>query len=223
MYYSKLISQVCEGVLVHPLTGETYGGTDFLNEGKLVELEAVPLLNGEGEMPENPVQTGISIVLAEDGHSATRVKLWRSKTPEELVAEFASAKAALLARVNEVRAALLENLTVSVEGQTYDADTVTRFNLLGSLFALMNGIPVPADNGPWRTTDNQNIELTVDQFKVLGGLMKTKAEQIYGASWQIKDVTIAAMTTLAEVQSFDVGAAFDAILNPPEPEPEPEP
>lgn len=223
MYYSKRFSAICEGIFVDPVTGEKFGGTDFLNQGKLMELEAVPLSESEGEVPENPVQTGISIVLAEDGQSATRAKLWRSKTAEELAAEFTLAKTNLLERVNTVRASLLENLTVEMEGQTYDADTVTRFNLLGTLFSLLNGIPVPADKGPWRTTDNQNIELTVDQFKVLGGLMKTKAEQIYGASWQIKDVTIAAMTTLAEVQAFDVGAAFDAILNPPEPEPEPEP
>lgn len=47
MYYSNLFSAVCEGILVHPTTGEKYGGTDFLNSEKLSELQAVVLRIGE--------------------------------------------------------------------------------------------------------------------------------------------------------------------------------
>lgn len=218
MYYSKRFSAICEGVLIDPVTSEQFGGTDFVNQGKLAELDAVPLVDSVGDVPANPVQTGILISLAEDGMSAIRTKLWRSKTQAELDNEFSAAKDKARKNVNDVRTNLLETLVVEMDGYVFDADTVTRFNLLGIVFSMLNGISDPI-SGLWRTTDNQNVVLTLEQFKTLGGLMKTAAEQLYGISWQLKDVVIESWVSIDQANAFNAGAAFDAILNPPEPRP----
>jgi hypothetical protein len=43
MFYSKLANKILTGRVVHPITGEVYGGTDFDNPSKLAELEAEPI------------------------------------------------------------------------------------------------------------------------------------------------------------------------------------
>lgn len=225
IYYSPLFGELNPGSkVIHPETGEQYGSTDWENSIKLFECQALPLIESEGDVPENPVQTGVEIKLSNDGLSYLKTKLWRSKTQEELDNEFAMAKENARKNVNNVRTKLLEALTIEMDGNKYDADTVTRFNLLGSVFSMLNGISDPV-SGMWRTTDNQNVTLTLAQFKTLGGLMKTAAEQLYGISWQLKDAVIAGWTSIEQAKAFNAYAAFALILNPlaPEPEPEPEP
>jgi hypothetical protein len=207
MYYSKLCAAVCEGVLTHPVTGEKYGGTDFTNIGKLEELQAIPLTYDSGIVPENPVPTGTLIVVADDGLSAQRVQQWRSKTQTELDNEFSVAWTALRDRVNTVRETLLANLTVELNGVSYDADADGRANLTGVLLAIASGISV-GDSVIWRDSNNVNQELTVDELKMLGGLMVAAVQQVYVKSWYIKDGILPALTTLEQVNAFSLEDAF---------------
>jgi hypothetical protein len=67
---------------VHPDTGEVYGREDYYNAQKLLEIGAIPVVDCDGIIPENPIQTGTTIVV-EDG-IATITKTWRSITEAEL-------------------------------------------------------------------------------------------------------------------------------------------
>jgi len=204
MYYSKLLNQVCEGVLVHPVTRETYGGTDFCDLGKLAELQAVPLTESDGVIPDNPVLSGALITVADDGLTATRTKTWRSKTQNELDVEYAAALAAAGARVNAVRDTLLESLTVTLDGNPFDADNDGRENLNGVLTAISLGIPV-GDLVLWRDSTNVNRSLTHVELVTLGGMMLQAVQQVYGRSWQIKDELLPGYTT-AQLQALDESA-----------------
>ena len=89
------------------VNGITYGGTDYDDESKITEIGAVPVVDADGDVPENPVQTGETVVVA-DG-VATVTKAWRSKTAEELAAEATSTAQAALA-VTEVAAAAIRKI-----------------------------------------------------------------------------------------------------------------
>jgi hypothetical protein len=194
-------------VLIHPVTGESYGGTDWLNDSKLAEIGAVPLTDDDGDIPENPVQTGTTIVVTEDCLSAKKIKQWRSKTQTELDNEFSAAWGALRDRVNTVRDTLLANLTVELNGVFYDADADGRANLTGVLLAIASGISV-GDSVVWRDSNNVNQELTVDELKMLGGLMVAAVQQVYMKSWYIKDAVLPALTTLEQVNALSLEDAF---------------
>lgn len=86
--YSKLCSALCQGILVHPTTGEKYGGTDFLNPIKLAELNAVSVI--EVDTGSGDILNSISVVLNEDGESATLTRNWREKTEFEIAADIKS-------------------------------------------------------------------------------------------------------------------------------------
>ena len=89
------------------VNGEVYGGTDYDDASKITEMGAVPVVDADGDVPENPVQTGETVVVA-DG-VATVTKTWRSKTAEELAADaVAVAQAALAA--TEVAAAAIRKI-----------------------------------------------------------------------------------------------------------------
>ena len=89
------------------VNGVTYGGTDYDDAAKLAEMGAVPVVDADGEVPANPVQTGETVVVA-DG-VATVTKTWRSKTAEELAAEAVAVAQAALA-LTEVSAAAVRKI-----------------------------------------------------------------------------------------------------------------
>ena len=89
------------------VNGITYGGTDYDSPTKLTEMGAVPVVDADGDVPENPVQTGETVVVA-DG-IATVTKAWRSKSEAELAAEAVVVAQAALA-ATEVAAAAVRKI-----------------------------------------------------------------------------------------------------------------
>lgn len=209
-YYSPLFGELNPGSrVVHPVTGEVYGGSDWDNPGKRAECEAVPLTESDGDVPENPVLTGTSIALAGDGLSYVKTKQWRSKSQSELDGEYAVALSAASNRVNDARAELLESLTVIMDGNCYDADDVGRKNINGVLTALASGITI-GDTLLWRDSSNVNRELSYEQLVTLGGLMLLEVQVLFEKSWVIKDEVLGSLST-SELLCFDALAAFDSV------------
>ena len=96
-----IIRSYSERVVVN---GETYGGTDYDDAAELTEMGAVPVVDADGDVPENPVQTGETVVVA-DG-IATVTKTWRSKSEAELAAEAVVVAQAALAATEVSTAAV---------------------------------------------------------------------------------------------------------------------
>jgi hypothetical protein len=207
-FYSSLFGEITPNSrVVHPETGEMYGGTDWSNPAKLAECEALPLIEDEGDVPENPVLTGASISLSGDELSYVKTKQWRSKTQNELDSEYAAALAAVSTRVNDTREQLLEALVVEVDGMFFEANETGRKNINGVLTALTCSIPV-GETLLWRDASNISRELTQTQLVMLGGAMLLAVQQLFEKSWQIKDEVLPLLTT-SELTSFDALAAFN--------------
>jgi len=213
-YYSPLFGEINPGSrVVHPTTGEVYGGTDWSNPEKLAECQALPMTEDAGDVPENPVQIGSEITLAVDELSYIKTKQWRSKTQSELDGEHATALSGALARVNAAREQLLESLTVEMGGMVFDADDTGRKNISGVLTALASGISI-GDSLLWRDSYNVNRELSLEQLVMLGGLMLLAVQQLFEKSWVIKDEVLGSVTSelsTSELNAFDALAAFDSI------------
>lgn len=208
-FYSTVCQQKVSGLdtLTHPVTRERYGGTDWQDAAKLAEVGAIPLTYDAGELPENPVLTGTLIVVADDGLSAREVAQWRSKTADELAAEYSAALATAKADVNTARDQRLEALTVTLDGLTFDADNDGRTNLNGVLTAISLGIPV-GTTILWRDSANVNQALTPTQLVTLGGMMLAAVQQVYEKSWEIKDNLLPTLST-EELLGFNAAMAFD--------------
>jgi len=207
-FYSPLFGEITSSSrVVHPETGEIYGGTDWDNPDKRAECQALPMTEDAGDVPENPVQTGTEITLAVDGLSYVKTKQWRSKTQGELDNEHVTALDVASTRINEAREQLLESLIVEVDGMSFEADEKGRKNINGVLTALSCGIPI-GDTLTWRDASNINRDLTQTQLVMLGGAMLLAVQQLFEKSWQIKDEVLPLLTT-SELISFDALAAFN--------------
>jgi hypothetical protein len=205
--------------LTHPTTGEKYGGTDWLNDSKCAEIGAIPLTDDDGDIPENPVQTGTTIVVAEDGLSATKTTTWRSKTQAELDSDYDAALDAARSATIAERTRRLETLTVTLDETVYCADSLARNNIASLLTALNSGIS-PPNPYPWRDANEMNVLLSHEKLVELGALMLSAAELLFQTSWQIRDEILPGLTT-SELSAFNPSEFFESPVPTPTPTPEP--
>lgn len=119
------------------------------------------------------------------------------------------------ARVNGERGRILDRLTVTLAGYTFDAGTASYANLLGVGLLLVAGEPLPA-GFTWRTVDNQLVPLTAVQVRGLVKAMVQARESLYRQSWALKDSTISASDN---PEAIDIRGA----LGDPETAPAPAP
>jgi hypothetical protein len=218
-FYSTVCQQevVADTVLTHPTTGEKYGGTDWLNDSKCAEIGAIPLTDDDGDIPENPIQTGTVITVAVDGLSATKTTTWRSKTQAELDSDYATALAAARSSTISERTRRLESLMVMLDDTVYCADSLARNNI-GSLLTAMNSGISPPNPYPWRDANETNVLLSHEKLVELGALMLSSAELLFQASWQIQDEILPELTT-SELLAFNPSEFFESPAPTPTPEP----
>lgn len=74
---------------------------------------------------------------------------------------------------------------VLFEGNYYDADDASIANLTATVAAFNAGVPVPA-GFTWRTADNQNIPMTLQNLVALAGTFLASRFAAYQQSWAAK-------------------------------------
>ncbi|MBU1692287.1 MAG: DUF4376 domain-containing protein [Gammaproteobacteria bacterium] len=74
---------------------------------------------------------------------------------------------------------------VLFNGNTYDADDYSVANLTATVAAFNAGVPIPS-SFTWRTSDNQDIAMTLPQLISLAGAVLTSRLAAYKASWAAK-------------------------------------
>lgn len=216
----------------HPVTGEVYGGTDYDDAAKIAEIGAVSLrvltpaegleivewvveddeLN-PGAKKYRPVMlrieqppVGFDAVTWETvddvAHPGDKLKRPLTTTPWVITAADREDKAAL---VNKERNRRIVAMTVTLDGNVYEANLESRGNLTGILAAINSGIPV-GDTVGWRDAGNVTRQLTPLKIIELAGTMLGAVEHVYNKSWTLKDVTLPAITDAVEFRAFDVTA-----------------
>ena len=91
------------------------------------------------------------------------------------------------ASINGTRQSWLDSeyAEVTMDGNTYEADTESRNNLNDILTAISSGVPVP-DPFTFRDKANNNIPLSHAKLIELAALMVTFKETAYLTSWTLK-------------------------------------
>lgn len=75
---------------------------------------------------------------------------------------------------------------VTWDNKTWQIDLVSRNNIMNQLTAITSGIYTDA-NVTWRTADNTDVTLTVEQFKQLATAVNNRVEEIYTTSFTDKE------------------------------------
>lgn len=75
----------------------------------------------------------------------------------------------------------------------FDCDDRSRTNLTGAITAFKAGVPVP-QNFVWRSADNRNIPMALDDLVGLAAAMLAHVNSIYTLSWSRKAALEAAST-----------------------------
>lgn len=88
-YYSKTCQELItpSTVLIHPDTGEKYGGSDWQNQSKLLEVDAIPVEVIDINKLESYVLDSEVVSYDEETDSATLTRTWREKNSDELAEE----------------------------------------------------------------------------------------------------------------------------------------
>ena len=116
MFYSKLVNKILTSErVVHPVTGEVYGGKDFDNPDKLEELQVVPVLYASDEVPEYPLELPSTEGLSEDGNSYVITNHYRSKTEEEIATELENERIATETALANAKITLLDQIYKAYE------------------------------------------------------------------------------------------------------------
>lgn len=110
-------------------------------------------------------------------------------------------KAAKMELVNAEREVQLDK-GMWVYGYFWDTAERGRANVSGMVAGLAAGVPLPS-NFVWRTRDNINVPFTAQMLVGLGAQTLNFVNQVYGASWYIKQ-QIDALTTLEQVDAFNI-------------------
>lgn len=87
------------------------------------------------------------------------------------------------------------------DGNTYDADESSRFNLVSIISAVQAGIPLPT-GFTWRTADNQNVPHDSTTLIGLAAVMLVQVNTVYNASWVHKNA-VDALSTTEEIEAYD--------------------
>jgi hypothetical protein len=94
---------------------------------------------------------------------------------------------------------------------TYDTDQISVQNIIATATAIANGIPLPS-GFVWRDGNNINVPYTAAQFIALSATIFSFVNSCYVASWVLK-AEIQALTTVAQVQAFDITQGWPAAHN----------
>lgn len=86
--------------------------------------------------------------------------------------------------INVQREKDIEN-GVTWNGYTWQIDLVSRNNIMNQLTAITSNI-YTQPNVTWRTKDNQDVTLTIEEFKQLATAVNNRVEEIYLASFNAK-------------------------------------
>lgn len=111
------------------------------------------------------------------------------------------AKATKNEEVNALREIMLEK-GMWVYGYFWDTGERGRANVSGMVAGLAAGVPLP-QGFVWRTRDNINVPFTAQMLVGLGAQTLNFVNQVYGASWYIKQ-QLEAMTTNEQVDALDL-------------------
>lgn len=88
---------------------------------------------------------------------------------------------------------------VSALGYTWQADTLSQTLLTSAiLLAQIGAAPVPPT---WRTLDNIDVSVSLDDLKTIAGAMAAQTQYAYSTSWNLK-ARVDAATTAEELASI---------------------
>ena len=89
----------------------------------------------------------------------------------------------------------------------WDSDETSRNNLMGAVLGVSSGVLLPdSENGyviKWRTSDNQDIDLTAEQLIGLSTAMLNHVNTSYIKSWKKKSL-ISSCNTVEEIDSIEI-------------------
>lgn len=215
---------------VHPVTGEVYGGADYNDAAKIEQIGAVPLrfltpaeglsvaewvveddLQNPGGKQYRPVMLRIEQpaagldaatweIVDDPAHPGDLLKRPATTTPWVITAADREDKAAA---VNAERTRRLSALTVTMDGNVYEADLQSRGNLTSLVAAINAGIPV-GDEVAWRDANDVIRLLKPSKLIELAGLMLAAVSAIYGKSWTLKDTTISEIIDPVAFRAYGV-------------------
>lgn len=107
-------------------------------------------------------------------------------------------KQAVLAQILQNREAQCQQPTLAL-GQLWQADTRSQSLLSQAiLLAQIQVAPVPPT---WRTLDNVDVSVTLDNLKAIALAIATQTQVAYSRSWDLKAL-VAAATTIEELNAI---------------------
>lgn len=132
-------------------------------------------------------ETGMSIPNAEGNRHWKEYQQWLAEgnTPDPIRTHIESQELKKQ-EINQWRAVDLQSMTVSHNGNMFDADKTARENMTSVVSAIQAGIPVP-DPLNWRTADNITVQLSHNDIVTISGLMLDKVQLTYEKSWLLKN------------------------------------
>lgn len=214
----------------HPVTGEVYGGTDYDDPAKIAQIGAVSLrvltpAEGLGivewvveDDPQNPggkqhrpvmlrveqpaagLDAATWETVDDPAHPGDKLKRAATTTPWVITAADREDKNFL---VNRERTRRLAALTVTMDGNVYEADLQSRENLTSLIAAVNAGIPV-GDTVAWRDASDVIRSLTPLKLIELAGLMLSAVSAVYAKSWTLKDTTLPGVVDPVAFRSYNV-------------------
>lgn len=110
-----------------------------------------------------------------------------------------------LDEITLARSSTLEALTVTWDGDQWDADEETSNRIANALSMIREaeaqGIPAPGEIA-WRTADNQTRVLTLPQLTAMGAAVFLAQQQVWATNAVLKDAVMAC-TSQEEVEAID--------------------
>lgn len=216
---------------VHPVTGIVYGGTDYDDAGKLSEIGAVALrlvapapgleifdrvieddIVNPGGKTFRPVMLRVQLpaagldaatweIVDDPAHPGDKLKRPLTTTPWVISAADLASKRE---DGNTELVRRLAALTVTMDGNVYEADPQSRGNLTAIVTAINAGIPV--GDTAWRDANDVMWLLKPLKLIELAGLMLTAVSAVYGKSWELKDTTLPGIVDPVMFRSYNVTA-----------------
>jgi hypothetical protein len=132
-------------------------------------------------------------------------QVWLSKgntpTPERTLDEI---KDRATTRITDARNTALASLTAPFDGDDWDADEATSARVANALTMIREatelGMPGVPTSIPWRTADNKDRTLTIDELRAMGASVFLAQQTVWGKQAALKN-QIGAARTEAEVDA----------------------
>lgn len=122
------------------------------------------------------------------GWSEYQASLARGEHPDPHPVDWGSIERRRAERCAEVNARRTRAIAAGVafEGYVYDSDSTSLANVTAAVAGAAAGIPIP-EGFTWRTADNVNVPMDVEQLVALGAAMLAHGSACYAYSWALKD------------------------------------